>query len=168
MTWLTVTFENIFSLCLYYFFYFMRNKPWLLGRSVTLLINIPFKNLNHRHIITLIVECLIMLTHCICFVKSNGRFILLSPCSHVVVWCQHQQMIVVCLFLAILWYALLQYTAPDYQVWYFQTKSSRINNPIILNWVIAINKDKSYLLLELIFFILKVDLLHKCVTFCTE
>jgi hypothetical protein len=61
--------KYIFSLPVL-FFYFMRNKPWLLGRSVTLLINISYKNLNHRHIITLIVECLIMLTHCICFCEK--------------------------------------------------------------------------------------------------
>ena len=40
-------------------------------------------------------------------VKSNGRFILLPPCSQVVDGCQHQQLVVVCLFVFFLLAILL-------------------------------------------------------------
>jgi hypothetical protein len=55
------------------------------------------------------------------FVKSNGIFILLPPCSRVVDGCQHQQLVVVCLFvfflLAILLHVLLRFAAFNYHVW---------------------------------------------------
>ena len=117
MTWWTVNWKYkkayIFSLnvndhCVY-FFSFIVNKPWLIARSVKLLIKISYKNFHHRHIITLIVFFLhfvntmsnVLSAALIClhivydFVKSNGRFILLPPCSQVVDGCQHQQLVVV-------------------------------------------------------------------------
>ena len=142
MTWWTVNWKYkkayIFSLnvndhCVY-FFSFIVNKPWLIARSVKLLIKISYKNFNHRHLITLIVCYIFVKTMSnvlsvavIClhivydFVESNGRFILLSSCSQVLYGCQHQQLIVVCLFvfflLAILLHVLLRFAAFNYHVW---------------------------------------------------
>ena len=112
--------------------------------DVKLLVKISCKNLNHRHIITLIVcnifvmtmlnvlsVALIYLPVVYDFVKSNGRFILLPPCSQVVDGCQHQQLIVICPFvfflLAFVLHVLLRFTAFNYQ-----GKPSRINNTVIL------------------------------------
>jgi hypothetical protein len=157
ITWLTINWKCkkkhmhfIFRLMIIVctFFSFIVNKPWLIGRSVKLLIKISYKIFNHRHIITLIVcyifvktmsnvlsAALICLHIVYDFVESNGRFILLPPCSQVVDGSQHQQLIVVCLFVFV--------HLPMFG------KPSRINNTVILNWFIDINKDNPYLLLKL-------------------
>jgi hypothetical protein len=117
-----------------YFFSFIVNNLWLIGRSVKLRGNISYKNFNHRHIITLIVCYIFIKTMSnvlsvafIClhivydFVESNVYSFCLPPCSQVVDGCQHQQLIVVCLFvffhLPILLHVLLRFAAFNYQVW---------------------------------------------------